>query len=104
MEIVHDVLKNELGAGVLPRGRFGANAAWLRLAGLTHNVMTALKRLELPPELLQARPKHLRFLTFNTAGRLVHHACQTVLRLADEREQLAEWIEAMSLLLVAAPS
>ena len=30
IEMVHDVLKNELAAGVLPCGRFGANAAWLR--------------------------------------------------------------------------
>ncbi len=46
----HHVLKNELAAGVLPCGRFGANAAWLRLAVLTHNVLTALKRLALPPD------------------------------------------------------
>lgn len=104
VEMVHGVLKNESGAGVLPCGRFGANAAGLRLAVLTHNVMTALKRLALPPELLQARPKRLRFLIVNTAGRLVHHARQTVLRVAARREQLAEWIEAMSMLLVAAPS
>jgi len=82
IEAVHDVLKNELAAGVLPCGRFGANAAWLRLAILTHNILTALKRLALPAELLQARPKRLRFLFFNTAGRLVHHARRTILRLA----------------------
>lgn len=35
VEMVHDVLKNELAAGVLPCGRFGANAAWLRLAVIT---------------------------------------------------------------------
>jgi hypothetical protein len=104
IEIVHDVLKNELAAGVLPCGRFGANAAWLRLAVLAHNVMTALKRLALPPELLSARPKRLRFLIFNTAGRLVHHARQTVLRWAAVRERLAEWIEAMPSLPVPAPS
>jgi hypothetical protein len=104
IEMVHDILKNDLAAGVLPCGRFGANAAWLRLAVLAHNVMTALKRLALPPELLSARPKRLRFLIFNTAGRLVHHARQTVLRLAARQERLAEWIEAMGLLWVPAPS
>jgi hypothetical protein len=61
IEVVHDVLKNELAAGVLPCGRFGANAAWLRLAVLSHNVMTALKRLALPPELLSARPSVYAF-------------------------------------------
>jgi len=36
IEAIHDVLKNELAAGVLPCGRLGANAAWLRLAVLTY--------------------------------------------------------------------
>jgi len=45
IEKLHDLLKNDLGAGVMPCGRFGANAAWLRLAVLTHNLLTALKRL-----------------------------------------------------------
>lgn len=98
MEAGHDVLKNELAAGVMPCGRFGANAAWLRLAVLTHNVLTALKRLALPPELLAARPKRLRFLIFQTAGRLVHHARQVVLRLKVAGERLREWREALRLL------
>jgi len=41
IEAVHDVIKNELAGGVMPCGRFGANAAWLRLAVLTCNVLTA---------------------------------------------------------------
>lgn len=98
IEAVHDVLKNELSAGVLPCGRFGANAAWLRLAILTHNVLTALKRLALPAELLQARPKRLRFLFFNTAGRLVHHARRTILRLASPVQRLAEYLAALGML------
>jgi hypothetical protein len=98
IEAVHDVLKNELAAGVLPCGRFGANAAWLRLAILTHNVLTALKRLALPTELLQARPKRLRFLFFNTAGRLVHHARRTILRLAGNIIRLREYLAALQLL------
>jgi len=98
IEHVHDVVKNELAGGVLPCGRFGANAAWLRLALLTHNVLTALKRLALPPELLTARPKRLRFLVFTVPGRLVIHARQLWLRLATTRARLAQWIEAVSLL------
>jgi len=53
IEALHDVLKNELAAGVLPCGRFGANAAWFRMAAISHNVLTALKRLALPAELLR---------------------------------------------------
>jgi hypothetical protein len=56
------VIKNELAGGVLLCGRFGANAAWFRLAVLTCNVLTALKRLALPAKLLAARPKRMRFV------------------------------------------
>ncbi len=89
IELVHDVIKNDLGGGVLPSKYFGANAAWLRLAVIAHNVLQALKRLALPAELLTARPKRLRFLLFNMPGRLVHHARGMRLRLA----AVTEWIE-----------
>jgi hypothetical protein len=95
---VHDVLKNELAAGALPCGRFGANAAWLRLAILTHNVLTALKRQALPVELLQARPKRLRFLFFNTAGRLMHHARRTILRPASNVTRPRKYLAMLQLL------
>jgi hypothetical protein len=98
IEGVHDVVKNELAGGVMPSKYFGANAAWLRLAVMSHNVLTALKRLALPAELLRARPKRLRFLIFNTAGRLVHHARQLMLRLAAAAKEIAAWREALELL------
>ncbi|MGH2397623.1 MAG: IS1380 family transposase [bacterium] len=101
IEIVHDVVKNELAGGVLPSKYFGANAAWLRLAVIAHNVLTALKRLALPAEFLTARPKRLRFLFLHTAGRLIHHARQLVLRLAVPAERIAAWIEACRWLPVA---
>ena len=94
IEGVHDVLKNELAAGVLPCKYFGAHAAWLRLAVLSHNVLTALKRLALPAEWLMARPKRLRFLIFSTPGRVVQHARRTLLRLAARAGRIAEWLEA----------
>ncbi|MGO9096639.1 MAG: hypothetical protein ACLQGV_15630, partial [Bryobacteraceae bacterium] len=40
IEALHDVPKNELAAGAMPCGRFGANAAWLRMAVLTQHVPT----------------------------------------------------------------
>ena len=98
VEMVHDVVKNELGGGVLPSKYFGAKAAWLRLAVISHNVLTALKRLALPPELLTARPKRLRFLIFNTPGRLVHHARRLLLRLAAVAEWIAVYREGLRLL------
>ena len=102
IEAIHDVMKSELAAGVLPCGRFGANAAWFRMAAISHNVLTALKRLALPPELLRARPKRLRFLFWNTPGRLLHHARKLVLRLGLGAQRIREWLQARPLL--AAPA
>lgn len=95
IEAVHDVLKNELGAGVLPSKRFGADAAWLRLAVITHNVLSGLKRLALPPELLRARPKRLRYLIFTTPGRLIDHARRTSLRLVRSWRRFTNWLPAI---------
>lgn len=104
IEAVHDVLKNELAAGVMPCGRFGANAAWLRVAVISHNILTALKRLALPPELISARPKRLRFLIFNTAGQVVYHARKMTLRLATTKERLVHYWEAtMKALILETP-
>jgi hypothetical protein len=94
VEPLHDVIKNELAAGVLPCGRFGANAAWFRLAVLSHNVLTALKRLALPPELLRARPKRLRFQMFYLPGRLVAHAHKLFLRIADSAASVLRQFQA----------
>lgn len=98
IEALHDVLKNDLAAGVMPCGRLGANAAWLRLAVMTHNVLTALKRLALPEKWLTARPKKMRFQIFCSPGKLVSHARRTWLRVRRLKDQLAEWIEALHLL------
>jgi hypothetical protein len=103
IEALHDVLKNELAAGVLPCGRFGANAAWLRLSALTHNVLTAMKRLALPPELLRARPKRLRFLVFAQPGKFVQHARQLKLRLLRAWRRFSNWRWAFEQLPLAAP-
>lgn len=98
IEKADDVIKNELAGGVMPSKYFGANAAWLRLAVLTFNVLTALKRLALPPELLAARPKRLRFLIFCTPGKLVHHARRTRLRLQRAWNRFGNWRHALGLL------
>jgi len=94
IERVHDVTKNELGAAVPPCGRFGANAAWYRLSHLAYNVLSAMKSLALPAELHLARPKRLRFLVFELAGRLASHAGRLVLRIAATAERRIEFRQA----------
>ncbi len=90
VEHVHDVLKNELGAGTMPCGRFGANAAWFRLNVLTYNVLSAFKRLTLPDKLHTARPKKLRFHLLGAAARVVRHAGRKLLRVAGRAEAVKQ--------------
>src|SRR3989304_4744165 len=63
-------MKDELGAGVMPSGRFGVNAAWFRINALTFNVLTVLKRRALPERYRAARPKRLRLAGVRPPGSL----------------------------------
>lgn len=81
VEHTHHILKDELAAGVYPSGKFGADAAWLRLQVLTHNLLTLMKATALDQEYRKARPKRLRFAIFNHVGRVVHHARDVFIRL-----------------------
>ena len=99
IEHVHRVMKDELGAGVLPSARFGANAAWFRINALTFNVLTVLKRCALPERLRDARPKRLRYELFTLAGELVAHQSQLSVRVPVGNQRLQEIVDARRRLL-----
>jgi Transposase DDE domain group 1 len=80
IEHVNRIVVGELAGGVYPSGKFGANAAWLRLQVLTLNLLEILKAVGLPAELRKARPKRLRFAVFTQFGRVVEHARTRVMR------------------------
>jgi hypothetical protein len=103
IEAVHDITKNELGAGVLPSGKFGANAAWYRLSLFTHNVLVAMKRLVLPPDLSKARPKRLRLRVFAIAAKVITHARRIVARVAKWILDAADVIAARGRVLALVP-
>ncbi len=71
VEHVHDELKNGLGGGQMPSGKFGANAAWFRIACLAYNVVEALRSQWPEEELRTAKLKRLRFHIFSMTGRIV---------------------------------
>jgi len=84
IEHVHHIIKSELGGGVYPSGKHGANSAWLRLQVITHNLLQMLKAAVLPQEYANAEPKRLRFAVFTGLGQIVHHARRVILKVLEE--------------------
>lgn len=70
VEKVHDVVKNDLSGGVMPCGRYYANAAWWRLNCLAYNVISVMKKA-LPQSWWSYRMKALRYWLIGVAGRII---------------------------------
>jgi hypothetical protein len=99
IEHVHRSMKDELGAGVLPSQRFGANAAWFRINAITYNLLTLLKRRALPARFRLARPKRLRYEIFNAPARLLVHQGQLIANVSASGERTEELVLARQRLL-----
>ena len=82
IEKVFDVLKNDLAGGVMPCGRFYANATWWRLNCIAYNVLSVMKRKALPDTWRTYRMKALRFFLIGVAGRIIRTGRHIILRFA----------------------
>jgi hypothetical protein len=80
VEKVHDVVKNDLGGGVMPCGRFFSNAAWWRLNCITYNIISVMKQKALPDAWARYRMKALRFFLIGVAGKVVRTGRRVYLR------------------------
>jgi len=69
------------GAERLPFFAFAANAAWLELALLGHDIMIWTQALTLEGEHAICEPKRLRYRILHVAGHLTRHARRTTLHL-----------------------
>ena len=69
------------GAERLPFHCFTANAAWLELALIAHDVMVWTQALTLEGEHAICEPKRLRYRILHVAGQLTRHARRTTLHL-----------------------
>lgn len=87
-EEAHQILKADLAGGILPSGRFGANAAWWALVVLAFNLKAAMQQMVLGPDWVAKRMKALRLHLIGQPARLVAHGRQLYVRVAAE---LAAW-------------
>ncbi len=69
------------GASYLPFHSFAANAAWLELALIAHDVMVWTQQLCLDGEHRVCEPKRLRYRILHVAGQLTRHARRITLHL-----------------------
>ena len=69
------------GAERLPFHAFSANAAWLELSLLGHDIMIWTQALTLEGEHAICEPKRLRYRILHVAGQLTRHARRTTLHL-----------------------
>jgi hypothetical protein len=89
IEHVHDEVKNGLGGGQLPSAKFGANAAWFRIACIAYNILVAVKHAWPDATLHNAKAKRVRFVLINVTGRFSRDRRKITLHLA----RPVDWIK-----------
>ena len=81
--LLQSVTDSKYGVGLnhMPSGRFGANAAWLALGVMAHNLARWTSRLGLGETLIATDTLRRRYL--NMPGRLTHSARKPTLHLPE---------------------
>lgn len=86
-------LKIDMGMERIPCGQFEANALFFALGILAYNLSVSLKHLCLPVEWRKKTVATLRWSLYQTAGRLIHHAGQVILRVMAPPEKFHIFLE-----------
>ena len=87
-------LKYGVGLNHLPSGRFAANAAWLAVQVIAHNLARWTARLGLGEGIVTTRTLRRRY--FALAGRLTHSARRWTLHLAKRWPWAGQWAAALA--------
>ena len=87
-------LKYGVGLNHLPSGRFAANAAWLAVQVIAHNLARWTARLGLDEGIVTTRTLRRRY--FALAGRLTHSARRWTLHLAKRWPWAGRWTAALA--------
>lgn len=72
-------LKHGFGLNHMPSGRFGANAAWLALNAISHNLLRWVSRIGLDEDLVMT--KTLRLCYLSIPGRMTRSARKSILHM-----------------------
>jgi hypothetical protein len=88
-QVENSIKELKLGFGMeqMTSGEFAANALWFELGVLAFNLAQAMKLLFLDPEWKSKTIATLRWQLIETAGKLVRHGRQLILRLATSMEK-----------------
>ncbi len=87
-EHTHEEVKNGLGAGHMPSQRFAVNAVWFKMALLTYNIISAIKRLCFEPEHRNVQLKKFRLLLVHVMGWMNRNNCVMGLRMQASMETI----------------
>jgi hypothetical protein len=93
-EEAHSVMKGDFAGGTLPSRDFGKNAAWWGIMILAMNLNAAMKRLVLGKQWEPKRMKAVRFSLIHIAGRILEHAKQLIVRIANGHPSLRLLLQA----------
>lgn len=76
----------------MPSGKFGANAAWFRIACIAHNILVAIRTACPDESLRQAKAKRIRYTLINVTGRFSRDRRKITLHIAASEEWIARFI------------
>jgi hypothetical protein len=93
IERVHDEVKNGLGGGKLPSAKFGANAAWFRIACIAYNILVAVRQAWPDETLHTAKAKRVRFVMVNVTGRFSRDRRKITLKLSASLEWIKRFLK-----------